>query len=69
MSNTVVPMRHDEIPRLRRRLDWSPQRLADELGITDTHLNKMQSGSSKMRRVYGLALRYIELQYLGGPEQ
>lgn len=57
-----------QISRLIRRLGWSQLELADELGMHPRTISEMRSGERKIRPCVALALSYIELMYLGGPE-
>lgn len=58
-----------QISRLLRRLGWKQQDLADELGMHPRTIGEMRSGKRGVKPYTALALSYIELKYLGGPEE
>ena len=57
------------ISRLMRRLDWNLIQLADEMGMHPRTIGEMRSGKREIKPYAALALSYIELKYLGGPEE
>lgn len=57
-----------QISRLIRRLGWKQQDLAEELGMHPRTISEMRSGKRDIKPYAALALSYIELVYLGGPE-
>ena len=58
-----------QVSRLMTRLGWNQIELADELGMHPRTVGEMKSGKRKIKPYAALALSYIELMYLGGPEQ
>ncbi|MFB3945606.1 helix-turn-helix domain-containing protein [Aeromonas veronii bv. sobria] len=48
-----------ELRDIRARLDWSQQRMADELGVARNTVNRMEQGRMAVERRTALAVRYL----------
>ena len=58
---TMEPITPEELRAIRKGLGWTLERMAAEIGMSETYVGQMERGQKPIERRTALAARYLAL--------